>query len=124
MLSPDYPTTFKTVFGLNAKSIKSEFGKYAQDEDFIPVLGKMRPKPILFGCDISMSRTPVELEALSTSRLTYVLAGNNLVQFTFPEQVWRVIRFWPEIMNELDAQPEQILRVDFVRRAIQRVPYL
>lgn len=123
MLSPAYAVIFKTVYGFNAIPIKTEFGKDAKDLDFLPRLGRIHPRPILFGCDMQMSNTTLELDALASTKLTYVLAHNNLVQERFEEQVWKVLRLWPKVMIQIDENPNRLFRVDFANAKIEPRSY-
>ena len=124
MLSPSYTLIMRIVYGFKAITIPGKFGKAAQDVDFILKLGKMTSKPILFGCDVKMSRRNVEIDALRTTKLTYVMANQYFVQRTFEDQVWRVLQYWPKIMDEVDKDPDRIFRVDFFSGKIDCKPYL
>ena len=121
--SDDYCPILDVVFGMDVRTTKSVFGPSAQDQDWIPRLKIQFPHAVLFAADYSMSRTPLELNALVEAKLPYILAINKFQNRRFEDQVWAVIKFLPAVIKEMDQRPA-ILLVDFIKETIERKNYL
>jgi hypothetical protein len=62
-----------------------------------------------------MSKTGLEKQVLASTKLPFILAIARFQNLKFHEQIWRVIRYWPTVMQTIDETPG-ILTVDFERK--------
>jgi ribosomal protein S17E len=111
-LSPDYCTVMDAVFGMTVKEINKEFGQRAKDIDWIYGIRDRYEHAVIFGTDFDMSRKALEKQALASTKMPFILAVERFQNLRFHDQIWRVIRDWPTVMQMIDKTPG-ILEVDF-----------
>lgn len=117
-MSSRYIELLASVYGVKAE----KFEKGISDCELVDRLGNRNPQPILIGCDLSMSKNHLELNALTEYRLPYIVGVGKFPKLRYPEQVWRFVRYLPKAMAVLMEDP-CILAVDFDKGRMKRYPY-
>lgn len=114
-LSPDYCNVINVVFGMTVETINSVFGQGAKDIDWIKGIRDRHGGAVILGTDFNMSRKNLEKQALASTKIPFILAVEGFQNLKFHDQIWRVIRDWPKVIQMIDETPG-ILEVDFERK--------
>lgn len=108
-LSPSYCEILEIVFGFNAEMV----ARGCKDVEWIKRQKDRNPMPVYFGCDVNMSRSKVEIDALKSVGLPCIVASQGFVNLRFDEQVWRVLRDLPDMRDIIAEDQRVFILVDF-----------
>ena len=75
----------------------ARFTKDTEDVDFIAILAKDNPKPVLVTADVAMRRKPVERQELRSSGLSIVFLRARFNSQGFHDQAVKLLKIWPQI---------------------------
>ena len=111
-LSPRFAEILSLCYkNVDATSVKRMGMTGSKDITLLETLASQRPLPVFVGSDVNITRRGDERKALRESQVNYILFDSNLFDMKFPEQAWRLIKLWPDIIarvNEKD-QPTVML---------------
>lgn len=88
--------------GYRAFALRDRFPPNAKDPDWIPALGR-EGGWVVVTADTAMRRVPEERRALTEARLTVIALHGKWLSFDHWEIASRLFRYFPRLINEVEA---------------------
>lgn len=74
-----------------------------EDVEWITSIGAADPPWIALSADLAIMRRDAERKALEEANLTFFGFDRQWLKLRFPEQAWRLVKAWPDIVARAEA---------------------
>ena len=105
----------------NVFHLDDRFDKTTPDTEWLLGIAEWDPIPIVISGDGRILKNPAELQVLSDLPITFFLFAPAWANMAWPEQAWKTIKVWPEIVKNAQTTKPTIYQVPIGATKVDRI---
>lgn len=81
------------------QTVVAEFGRGAQDTDWIPRAAARTPKPIILSGDVRRCTEKAKRDVIRQAGLIWISLGSGWTNTPWEDFSWKIVKVWPRILD-------------------------